>query len=170
MRTFRNNPKLIKITIAIVVIVISSFFLFCHLGHYALWDDEADTALFAQSVWRTGDTYAMLDHNLIAHTNGQELKDLRNRYIPPLGFYLAAPFVGFASGSAFAARLPFAICGLATILLMLVWLWRAQSSVSTWLLMSMGILGNVSLMLYFRQCRYYSPAIFATKRYTSPDS
>jgi len=144
------------------VIIVSSFFIFFRLGHYALWDDEANTALFAQSVWRTGDTYAMLDHNLIAHTNGQELKNLFNRYIPPLGFYLAAPFVGLAPGSALAARLPFAICGLLTILLMLVWLARARASVSTWLLMSAGILGNVSLMLYFRQCRYYSPAILAT--------
>jgi len=162
MQNIRNNSRSIKIVIALVVIIASSFFIFYNLGYYALWDDEANTALFAQSVWRTGDTYAMLDHNLIAHTNGQELKDLYNRYIPPLGFYLAAPFVGLAPGSALAARLPFAICGLLTILLMLVWLWRAHASVSTWLLMSAGILGNVSLMLYFRQCRYYSPAIFAT--------
>jgi len=132
------------------------------LGHYALWDDEADTALFAQSVWRTGDTFAMLDHNIIAHTNGQKLKNLYNRYIPPLGFYLAAPFVGVAPGSALAARLPFAICGLLTIILMLFFLARGKASVTTWLLMSTGILGNVSLMLYFRQCRYYSPAILAT--------
>jgi len=162
MQKFRNNPRTIKIVIIVVVIIVSSFFIFFRLGHYALWDDEADTALFAQSVWRTGDTYGMLDHNLIAHTNGQELKNLYNRYIPPLGFYLAAPFVGFAPGSALAARLPFAICGLLTIILMLFWLARAKASLSTWLLMSAGILGNVSLMLYFRQCRYYSPAILAT--------
>jgi len=158
----QNNFRSLKIVIAVIVIIVSSFFLFYHLGHYALWDDEADTALFAQSVWRTGDTYSMLDHNLIAHTNGQELKNLYNRYIPPLGFYLAAPFVGNTFGSALAARLPFAICGLLTIMLMLVWLWRARASISTWLLMSVGILGNVSLMLYSRQCRYFSPAILAT--------
>jgi len=162
IQKFRNNPQAIKIVIIIVVIIVSSFFLFYRLGHYALWDDEADTALFAQSVWRTGDTYGMLDHNLIAHTNGQELKNLYNRYIPPLGFYLAAPFVGLAPGSALAARLPFAICGLLTIILMLIWLWRGRASVSTWLLMSAGILGNVSLMLYSRQCRYFAPAILAT--------
>jgi len=145
-----------------VVLVISAFFLFFRLGHYGLWDDEAGTALYAQSVWQTGDTYALLDHNLIAHNSGAELKDLHNRYIPPLGFYLAAPFVGLGEGSAFAARLPFALCGLLTVALMLFWLWRANASLSTWLLTSAGILGNVSLMLYARQCRYYSPAILFT--------
>jgi len=162
MQSVRKNPQLLKIVIAIVVIIVSSFFLFYRLGHYALWDDEATTAMFAQSVWDTGDTYAIRDHNIIAYNSGAELRDLRNRYIPPLQFYLAAPFVGYAPGSALAARLPFAICGLLTIGIMLVWLWRARASVSTWLLMSAGILGNVSLMLYSRQCRYYSLAILAT--------
>ena len=157
-----NNHQSIKIVIAVIVIMVSSFLLFYRLGHYPLWDDEATTAMFGQSVWEKGDTYAIRDHNIIAFNSGVELRDLRNRYIPPLQFYLAAPFVGLAPGSAFAARLSFAICGLLTVLLMLVWLWRTRASVSTWLLMSAGILGNVSLMLYFRQCRYFAPAILAT--------
>ena len=158
------NPKHTKIIITVFVLVCALFFLFFRLGHYALWDDEADTALFAKSVWRTGDTHAMLDHNLIAHTYGQELKGLRNRYIPPLAFYLAAPFIGLSSQEAptFAARLPFAICGFLTVVMMLFWLWKSKASVATWLLTAAGILGNVSLMLYARQCRYYSPAILAT--------
>lgn len=146
----------IKIIIAIIVLIISSFFLFYNLGHYALWDDEATTALFAQSVWRTGDTSAIRAHNLVAYKSGIELEDFRNRYVPPLQFYLAAPFVGLFPGSAFAARLPFALCGLFTIIVILFWLWRSEASISTWVLMSMGLLGNVSLMLYSRQCRYYS--------------
>jgi hypothetical protein len=158
----KNNAQSLKTMIALGVMIMSFFLMFYNLGYYALWDDEADTALFAESVWRTGDTYALLDHNLIAHTDGQELKGLYNRFIPPLGFYLAAPFVGLAPGSAFAARLPFAVCGLLTVALMLFWLWRARVSLTTWWLTAIGILGNVSLMLYARQCRYYSPAILAT--------
>lgn len=149
-----------RLYISIVAILIASFLLFFHLGKYAFWDDEADTALFAQSVWRTGDTYAMLDHNLIAHTSGQELRGLYNRYIPPLGFYIAAPFVGLNPGSAFAARFPFAFFGLLTITLILHWLYKSRASHTTWLLTCAGILCNVSFMLFFRQCRYYAPAIF----------
>ncbi|MBU0468864.1 MAG: hypothetical protein KKD07_08910 [Candidatus Omnitrophica bacterium] len=152
----------IKIAITILVFIIASFFIFFNLGHYGLWDDEADTALFANSVWRNGDSFAMLDQNLIAHTNGKELKGLYNRYIPPLGFYIAAPFVGLNLGSAFSARLPFALLGFLTVALLLFWLWKSNASISIWLLFTTGLLGNVSLMLYFRQCRYYSPAILTT--------
>ncbi|MCK5014810.1 MAG: hypothetical protein KAS66_13435 [Candidatus Omnitrophica bacterium] len=157
----QTDPRIIKIIIAILALSCALFFLFFRLGQYALWDDEATTALFAQSVWRTGDTHAKLDHNLIAYNSGSELRGLRNRYIPPLSFYLAAPFVGSSTegGSAFAARLPFAICGFLTVIMMLFWLWKSGAPISTWLLTVAGILGNVSLMLYARQCRYYSVAI-----------
>jgi len=149
-----------RLYISIATILIAAFLLFFNLGKYALWDDEADTALFAQSVWSTGDTYAMLDHNLIAHTSGQELRGFYNRYIPPLGFYIAAPFVGLNPGSVFAARFPFALLGLLTITLILLFLYKSGSSHTTWLLTCAGILCNVSFMLFFRQCRYYAPAIF----------
>jgi hypothetical protein len=157
-----KNARYIKITIAVFVLTVCSFFLFFKLGYYALWDDEATTALYAKSVWRTGDTSALIDHNLVAFKSGIELKHLKNRYIPPLQFYLAAPFVGFSNGSAFAARFPFAICGLLTVAVMLLWLWRENASISMWLLTSAGIITNVSLMLFFRQCRYYAPTILAT--------
>lgn len=152
----------VKILIAAIVLTGAAFLLFARLGHAALWDDEANTALFALSVWRTGDTSALLDGNLIAHYSGAELVDLRNRYIPPLTNYIAAPFVGLGGRSAFAARLPFAACGLLTVAVMLLWLWRDNAGAGTWWLMGAGILGNVSLMLYARQCRYYALAILAT--------
>lgn len=111
-KMIRINSTSIKIVIAGTVLLCTLFFVFFRLGHYALWDDEAGTALFALSVWRTGDTHALLDHNIMAYTYGYELRGLRNRYIPPFAFYLAAPFIGLGpEGSAAAARLPFALCG-----------------------------------------------------------
>jgi hypothetical protein len=32
----------------------SAVLIFARLGHYALWDDEALTAMTAKNVWRTG--------------------------------------------------------------------------------------------------------------------
>lgn len=152
----------LKVLISVAVLAGASFFLFTRLGHAALWDDEANTALFALSVWRTGDTSALLDGNLVAHYSGAELVDLRNRYIPPLANYVSAPFVGLVGRTALAARLPFAVCGLLTVSVMLLWLWRDNPGGGTWWLMGAGILGNVSLMLYARQCRYYALAMLAT--------
>ncbi len=133
--------------------------MFARLGHSALWDDEAPTALGGIGVWRTGDTSAVIDHNIVAYGAGFELRNMRMRFLPPLMFYLVAPSIGILGRTAFAARLPFAMCGLATIAFIAFWMWRDRASLRTWLVMTIGLLGNVSLILYLRQCRYYAPAI-----------
>jgi hypothetical protein len=145
-----------KLLIAILLLTSTGALVLVRLGQYPLWDDEATTALYAQSVWRTGDTHAMVDHNIVAFRSGAELRDLRNRYMPPLGYYVAAPFVGILGNSAFAARLPFAVCGILTVALMVCWLWRDRADGLTWVLTTLGVVGNVSLVLFSRQCRYYA--------------
>lgn len=133
--------------------------LFARLGHYALWDDEAVTALAAQGVWRTGDTTAVIGHNVVGYANGRLLRGLADRSTPPLPAYVAAPFVGLASQSALAARFPFASMGVLCIALLCLWLARDGADWKSWLLFGACTLGNVSLFLYFRNCRYYAPAI-----------
>jgi 4-amino-4-deoxy-L-arabinose transferase-like glycosyltransferase len=144
---------------AAVILSVSCIFLFARLGHYALWDDEANTALIAKGVWKTGDTTVIIDHNVVLYRNGWTLKNLHERATPPLSFYLAAPFIGIFGESSFAARLPFALCGLGCVVLMLYWLWRAQAGLLTGLLAGLGLLGNVSFFLFCRQARYYSLAM-----------
>ncbi|MFA5260130.1 MAG: hypothetical protein WC450_02755 [Candidatus Omnitrophota bacterium] len=143
----------------LIVIVLSwmTFLLFFRLGHDALWDDEAICALFGRTLFQTGDTSALHGHNIIAFNDGRELDDLRQRYVPPLQFYIVAPFAGVTHNSAFAVRFPFALCGLAIVAWVLYWLWEAKASFNTWLLVSLGFMGNVSFILFSRQCRYYAP-------------
>ena len=100
----------------------------------------------------------MLDHNIYAWRGGTSLIDLRGRYAPPAPFYLAAPFVGRSGTGAFWPRFPFAVCGLLSIALIVYWLWRDAASRIMWAVMSLGVVTNVSLMLYFRQARYYGLA------------
>lgn len=145
-----------KLVLGIVLLVGTSMLLFVRLGHTPLWDDEATTALYGKSIWQTGDAYAVVGHNIVAFKGGAELRNLRNRYMPPLAFVVAAPFVGLLGDTSLAARLPFAVCGLLTLVVILRWLWRANADTQTWLLVTLGILGNVSLMLFARQCRYYA--------------
>ncbi len=152
----------IRLLLAVGILLGSSLLLFGRLGHAALWDDEAAIALFAMGVWRTGDTSAVIDHNIVAYDFGYELKNLRNRYMPPLSFYVAAPFVGILGRTALAARLPFAICGLLTVAFILYWLWRDKADLQMWILMGMGLLGNVSFMLHARQCRYFALAALSS--------
>jgi hypothetical protein len=83
------------------------FLLFFGLGHNSLWDDEANTALFGKSVWQTGDTNALLGDNLIAFRGGLELKDLKNRLIPPLQYYFISPVAGNSGSISLLGRAPF---------------------------------------------------------------
>ncbi|HEX3357544.1 MAG TPA: hypothetical protein VHS31_11290 [Tepidisphaeraceae bacterium] len=148
--------------IAATILLIVTLLLFVRLGHYALWDDEAYTALAARAVLATGDTSAIVGHNLVAFRDGLMLTHLHDRATPPLPAYLAAVSIGMLGDSAFAARLPFALCGLATIAVLLRWVWRDVGDYRAMLILGMAIIGNVSFMLYSRQCRYYGPSMFFT--------
>ncbi len=145
--------------LSFAVFLISAVLLFYGLGHYPLWCDEADNALFGRAVARTGDLSAQLDHNLIANRQGACLKNLRGRYQPPLPYYLTAPFVGAEGTGSFWPRLPFAICGLLCVALMSYWMSQSELPAVAWVVYSLGLLGNVSFFLYCRQCRYYALAI-----------
>jgi hypothetical protein len=155
-------PRALRLSVVAAVLFVSGLFLFARLGHYALWDDEAMTAVSALGVWRTGDTTCVLGRNIVAYRSGAMLTNLKDRCSPPLMFFLAAPSLGLLGQNAWGARLPFALCGLATVALLLHWAWRARADTASWILLGPAILGNVSFFLFARQCRYYAPAILLT--------
>lgn len=143
----------------LVVLAGWGFLLFARLGHYALWDDESLTALSAEAVQRTGDTSVLLAHNnIVAYRDGLCVHDFADRSTPPLAAYLTAASFDCFGVSPFTARLPFALLGLGTGALLLLWV-RDAPRPGRWLFIA-ALLGNVSLILFCRQCRYYSPAIF----------
>ena len=147
--------------LAAAVVVIAAILCFARLGDHALWDDEANTALVGQAVFATGDTGARVGANVVAYRNGGELTGDRVRYLSPLQYFMAAPFVGLAPGSSFAARLPFALSGLAAVGLIAHRL-RRRADAGTWAVTAIALLANVPLFLYARQARYYAPAMLAT--------
>jgi hypothetical protein len=156
----RPKPARWRSAAALVVLAIAAVLLFARLGHYALWDDEAGTALIGEGVWKTGDTSVVVGHNIMAFRDGAELTGLKARYLPPLQQYLAAPFVGEWPGSALAVRLPFAVLGFLTVAIVLWWMRRDNVQRTMWILLAMGMIGNVSFWLYCRQARYYSITMF----------
>src|SRR3954468_7409855 len=113
--------------IAGLTLALAALLLFARLGHYALWDDEAYTALAAEGILRSGDTSAVLDHNIVAFRHGILPNDkLKDRFQPPLPAYVTAPFIAMFNHTAFAARLPTAMSGVATVALMLWCVLRLQ--------------------------------------------
>lgn len=144
---------------SVIVLLLAGAFLFVRLGHTALWDDEAITALLAEGILRSGDTSVTVDHNIVGYGSGLLLRGLHDRSTPPLPSYLAAPSIAALGATSLAARLPSALLGLLCIALLLRWLHKASERPLTWLFFAAAVLGNVSLFLYFRNCRYYAPAV-----------
>jgi predicted membrane-bound mannosyltransferase len=149
----------LRVSIVIGVLCIAALFLFARLGHYSLWDDESYTALPALNLWRVGDTSLVFGKNIMAMRSGTLMTNLHERTYQPLMFCIAAPSLGLLGETAVAARLPFALCGLACVALLLHWAWRERLTSTTWLLLALALVGNVSFFLYSRQCRYYAPTI-----------
>jgi hypothetical protein len=148
--------------VAVAALAIAALGLFTRLGHYPFWGDEADTVIFARSVWETGDTSAWYGDNLYAYRNGTLLSGLKNRSTPPAGYYLAAPIWGLARDDRFAMRIPFAVCGWLTIGLVLYWAYRSGVSTTAFALSALALATSVALLLYSRQCRYYALGILLT--------
>jgi Dolichyl-phosphate-mannose-protein mannosyltransferase len=154
-----DAPRWATQTIVLATLAVLALLLLTRLGHYALWDDEAGTALEAKGILRTGDTSIVMDHgNYVFYLNAMLVRNFHDRSTPPLASYLAALSFALFGESAWSARLPFALLGLATAWLLLRW--AARAGVVPLAVFALALLGNVSLLLYFRQCRYYGPAIF----------
>ncbi len=132
--------------------------LFWGLGRDCLWDDEAETALLAQRVLSHGLPYAALPGELtISQLLQQELGfDGLWTWTPWAQIYAAAISLKVFGHSAGGARALFALIGLACLALF----YRFASEffddedAGFW---ALGLLaGNVSLLLHFRQCRWFS--------------
>jgi hypothetical protein len=155
---------------SLVVLAMFSLLVFARLDAYALWDDEAQTALFGQAVWETGDTSARHGHNTVLYRDAVEIDSrLRNRLVAPLPYYIEAPFIR-DTRSVWWARLPFALAGVGVVAVLLGWLGSMRASRRMWALSIMAGLGSVPLILYSRQARYYTLAMLgctvATYAYT----
>jgi hypothetical protein len=142
----------------IATLILSACLLFFRLGHYSLWDDEAGTALNAKSILATGDTSAQIDdHNVFAYRGGVELQRLKNRYVPPLAAGVtAASFWLHGRADAFTSRVPFAILGLVTVVLLFWTVQRGRDGPAAAWILAAAVLGNVSFFLFSRQSRYYA--------------
>lgn len=147
------------VIVCVTATLLAAVLLFARLGHYALWDDEAVTALTAKGVLLTGDTSVLLDHNIVAYRDGLVLRDLKDRSSPPLPTYLTAGSFLIFGKNALAARLPFAVIGLLAVVAFLLAAVSWCQTREQLLVLCIALLGNVSFFLYARQCRYYSLAL-----------
>ncbi len=161
-----------KRTAAFVLFAVAGVLLFWNLGSPALWQDEAETALRAQSILETGlpqmslrGTLVTAQPSLSASEGNPRGAWIWNTWVPA---YLCATSFYVFGISSWAARLPFALAGL--FALILAWRifsqgesdaivdrrqWCAEAGVALLAL-------SPAFLLFCRQSRYYALVALGT--------
>ena len=144
------------------VLLVASLLLFTRLDDRFLWQDEAETALLAQSVLVHGVPTAVDGDRVISQEGGAEFSpdDPRWFWTPWLQHYATAASFALLGPSTFSARLPFVLFALGA--LGLTWALAREIDPGAWTAHASVVLltTNVPFLLHARQCRYYAPAAF----------
>jgi len=147
-----------------LLLVAGAILLFVNLGNIYLWQDEAETALLSRRLGMYGLPLAFDGRNLIrqAPKDIQYTTDYVWVYHPWLPFYLTAVSFAFLGPTTFAARLPYALAGLATILLCYYSTRRSFHDRRVAVLGASLLLLCVPFVLHARQCKYFPFAALFT--------
>ena len=151
-----KGPRSLERLWMVLLAVTAGVLLLAGLGGHSLWQDEAQTALIAQTVLDHGIPMGTDGRNHFGQEQGVEYgEDGIWKWHTWLSFYLVAASFAALGTDAFAARLPFALAGVATVLLTFV-VARELFRDRLVALASAGMLAvSVPFLLLQRQCRWY---------------
>ena len=138
-------------------------FLLTNLGTDYLWADEGDTAVLASTILKFGvpkawDGVTFTDSDLGAREN----ENLVMVATPWTQYYVAAASFLMFGESTFAARLPFALAGLFTVLIGFRLIERLTKDWRAALCGALLLLFSVQFLLYAREARYYALSMLFT--------
>lgn len=144
------------------ILIVAAILLLTRLDDRFLWQDEAETALLAESVLVHGVPTAYDGRNLISQEGQQEFEppDYRWFWTPWLQHYATAASFAILGPSTLSARLPFVLFGLGTILIVYQVTRSLSREPRVAAMASILLTANVPFLLHVRQCRYYAPACF----------
>ena len=147
-----------------VLLLAGLVLLLTNLGNIYLWQDEAETALLSQRLGQYGLPLAYDGRNLIrqAPMDVQYTEDWVWVYHPWMPFLFTALSFTLLGPTTFAARLPFALAGLATVLLLYDSVRRHLKDQRLAMLSSSLLLLCIPFLLHARQCKYFAFAALFT--------
>ena len=133
------------------------------LDNAAYWDDEAHVALCARNFLATGTTTAWDGRNLIPDNNGAGLTPRLTINFVQLDHYWVAAFFRVFGESAWTGRFAMAVCGIGALLVfrrLLRLEFPAHPVLRLYALAASAL--STNLLLYSRNCRYYSISLLLT--------
>ncbi len=141
------------------ILLLASCLALWNLDGQLLWQDEAQTALLARSVLEFGTPTGYDGRNHLSQEWGAEYDDaFRWRWHTWLPFYLLAGFFALLGESTLAARLPFALLGIAAVAACFALgraLWGERRA--AWF-SAFALTTSVPFLLLTRQSRWYAAA------------
>jgi hypothetical protein len=149
--------------IALVLFLIAYALVFPNLGDRCLWQDEAETALVADSILRPGLPRGWDGRLLVTQLNAD---DLTNSFLwagtPWLMHYAAALGMAVFGRNSFGARWPFALLGCLSFPFFYCLVRRMSKDRLVAVVAVIVLLTSVQYLLLMRQCRYYAllPVLF----------
>lgn len=157
--------KLPRLLFPLLVLLVGAPLFFCRLDDVYLWQDEAETAIVSRNLLAFGLPLSTDGRNWVQQAGGSFVEftaDYVWLYHSWLQYALAAVSFGLLGPTTLAARLPFALFGLATVALLyrLVLHWVADERVARVAIVLLVLCVPFALLL--RQCRYYAPSAFFT--------
>lgn len=152
----------------VALLAAAAFLLFADLGGPWLWEDEADTALFARAITRHGLPLAWDGRSFVDSDDGLRVAPhaLGHRLVmvgtPWLPYYLAAASFAVFGESEWAARLPSALAALACVAALYLLVLRRTGSVRAAFASALLLLASTQFLLYGREARSYAPNMLLT--------
>jgi len=157
--------KLQGLAFPLLVLVVGALLFFCRLDDIYLWQDEAETAIVSRNLLAFGLPLSTDGTNWVQQA-GRSFVEFTADYVwlyhSWLQYALTAVSFGLLGPTTLAARLPFALFGLATVALLyrLVLRWVADERIAR--VATVLLVLCVPFALLLRQCRYYAPSAFFT--------
>lgn len=137
--------------------------IFTGLGRECLWEDEGDTAVLASSIVKFGVPKAWDGVTFTDSDRGARVNDALVMVSHPwLQYYAAAAAFALFGESSFTARLPFALAGWFTLLMLYALVRRVTRNRLAAFSSAALLLLNVQFLLYCRQSRYYTLTMLIT--------
>jgi 4-amino-4-deoxy-L-arabinose transferase-like glycosyltransferase len=160
---FRRWTTWCEAKFVLLLLIAGALLLLADLGNIYLWQDEAETAMLSQRLGTFGLPLAFDGRNLIrqAPQDVQYTEDYVWVYHPWLPFYLTSLSLSLLGPTTFAARLPYALAGLATV-------WLLYHSTTRYFHRHVAMLASTLLLfcipfaLHARQCKYFAFAALFT--------
>ncbi len=156
----RSAPR-VERAIFLGLFILASLLTLTRLDNGSLWQDEAQTALIARTVLDGGIPLGTDGRNFFSQELGAEYgAHYVWRWHTWFPFYLLAAFFGIFGESTWNARLPFALFGIATVLMTYRYGRNLVRSERAAAVAGLLLCTSVPFLVLSRQCRYYSVAAF----------